>query len=253
MKKFIITALAAAAVSGSTSFAALTYNSDDLVIAFSTSSTVPHTGNTYLVDFGNLSDFIGAGAYATGTHVVNAGQGSAYLADLAAASISLGTATFSIQSANFDDSSLTLSKARTSSGTQSVAFGNGSTGGANGDMLQMFLSLGTTATTTTASNSFSQSTGDDASYGKFVFGSLSPTQAYERYTNPEGSLSQTLDLYAATINGTGNATYLGNFTFNTANGNLSFTAVPEPSTYALLGLGALGLLFKATRRNKNAA
>ena len=50
----------------------------------------------------------------------------------------------------------------------------------------------------------------------------------------------------ATVNGSGSGSVKGTFNLDSS-GNLSYTAVPEPSTYALMGLGAL-LLIIAYRR-----
>jgi PEP-CTERM motif len=48
--------------------------------------------------------------------------------------------------------------------------------------------------------------------------------------------------------GTGDSIYLGYFDLNSA-GILTFTAVPEPSTYALMGFGILSLWFFRQRRS----
>ncbi|MDB6054990.1 MAG: hypothetical protein JWN25_2513 [Verrucomicrobiales bacterium] len=58
------------------------------------------------------------------------------------------------------------------------------------------------------------------------------------------------DFYQITP-GSGNGTYLGSFDLNTANGTLSFTAVPEPTTNAILGLGCVAFAFRYIRRFKN--
>ncbi|MGB8353938.1 MAG: PEP-CTERM sorting domain-containing protein [Chthoniobacteraceae bacterium] len=63
--------------------------------------------------------------------------------------------------------------------------------------------------------------------------------------------AQVLDLYQ--IVGGGADTLLGTFTIASTgptNATVTFTAVPEPSTYAMLGLGAFGLYFLARRKRQ---
>jgi hypothetical protein len=64
----------------------------------------------------------------------------------------------------------------------------------------------------------------------------------------DDSDSSTLALYYFDVSATKNtlATLVGTFTLDD-DGTLTFTAVPEPSTYAMLGLGALALLRFARR------
>jgi len=69
------------------------------------------------------------------------------------------------------------------------------------------------------------------------------------YTGPTDSV---LDLYLAPYGGStlvNGTTYLGNFALNSS-GELNFTAVPEPSTYALLGLAGAGALVRRWRQRR---
>jgi hypothetical protein len=69
------------------------------------------------------------------------------------------------------------------------------------------------------------------------------------YANIEVPVGSTADLFAQVTGSSGNGVNTGlAFTVN-GSGNLS--AVPEPSTYALFGLGAL-LFFSTYRRRTNA-
>jgi hypothetical protein len=239
-----ILALAGLAFAASSANAALSYNEGDLVFAFSTSSAPNHTGNTYLVDFGNVADFQSGGLYSTGNPVViNTGLGSTYLSDLTAAGITnFSTATWSISGGDFLQN-VWVSKAETTRGVASTPHANG-TDVANTDILTMVFSLGTAAANSNVANSFIQNSNDGNSYAKYNFGQLSPTQSWETYQNIEGSVNSVIDLYAA-VNGSGNASLLGAFGFNSATGAITFSsdvsdfAVPEPGTFAF-GVVAIG-------------
>lgn len=229
--------------------ATLTYASEDIVVAFSNNATPNHTGNTYLVDLGPGSRFKAGGSLATGATVaVNTPTAASILTDLTAAEITSANRTWSLQGANDTILDLFLSKQRPSIGTASTPFINGSSAGPNTDILTVMFSFGTAAAASTTPNSFIQNTTDTASYAAFVFGTNSPTQAYEAYSNPEAPVAGLLDLYQIT-DGTGNATRLGYFDFNTSTGLIRFTAqVPEPSTSLLALMGVTACAFRRFRR-----
>lgn len=62
--------------------------------------------------------------------------------------------------------------------------------------------------------------------------------------------NSTLSRYLYNYDVDGKATLLGSFSLNAVNGSFSYMAIPEPSTYALMGLGAL--LFIIVSRRKTA-
>jgi hypothetical protein len=98
-------------------------------------------------------------------------------------------------------------------------------------------------------------TNEHASYNAFATG-LDIEQSQNAALTDIGPTNSQLDLYEllpTSEGGTGSGTELGSFTLDSS-GDLEFTsaaAVPEPSTYAAIGLGAAILLM--LRRNRRTA
>jgi len=66
-----------------------------------------------------------------------------------------------------------------------------------------------------------------------------------------GTGAQVLDLYQLSgAAGSGNGLLLGTFSITNSGNTVSFTPVPEPSTYAMVGLGAIAILFLARRKSQ---
>jgi len=251
-----ILALAGMAITTAAANAAISYNDSDIVVAFSNQPAPPtHSGNTYLVDLGNASQYRTGGSLADGNiHTINVPNASKFLTDLAAAGITSANRTWSLQGEDNNTGAVLMSKVEPTAGTGSLPWQNGgSTAFANNDLSTMLTSFGTAAGGSTANvpNSFTQNTSDTNSYASYVFGPNSSTQAFEAYGNPEGALNMVLDVYDIGLNGSGNATRLGALDFNSSTGVIRFSsditkfAVPEPSTTAL---GLLGLGVCAARR-----
>lgn len=88
---------------------------------------------------------------------------------------------------------------------------------------------------------------DGANSNGISFGYFNPTNE----ANSASGISTTaLDLFRMNP-GSGNGTYEGTFTVS-SNGDLSFAVVPEPSTYAALGVGAV-MIAAAVRRQRKSA
>lgn len=93
---------------------------------------------------------------------------------------------------------------------------------------------------------------NEASEGSFGLGSgYEVEQTFGAFSGPTVSV---LDLWISPNEGSttipfNENTFLGSFTLNNA-GQLSFTAVPEPSAYALLGLSAVGAFFWRLRQRR---
>lgn len=226
-------------------FESANWQEGDLVIAIGNAN---HTGNTYLVDIGNISLYTAGGAYASGTPtVVNAGQGSAWLADLSTAGISLSTATYSVFGSDFSNN-VQVTQAHGSGALQ-----NGQTAFAASDIQTMIFGGDSAAASSTANGSFTQNTTVGTSYASYNLGSNSPTQSWATYNNAEGTLSQSLDLYNLADTASGNAPVIGIFSFNSATGALTFTTpVPEPGTFAF-GFALIGACAMGRFRRRQAA
>ena len=234
------------------------YNDGDILVAFSGTATTPHTGNTYLVNIGNASLFQTGGLYATGNLVtINSGTQANFVTDLGTAGISTSTGVFALFGT--DGASVFMSRKETVPGT-------GSTPISNQNLDAPISDIYTVANATSGNggavnpNGHIQLATVTNSYASYVFGLNSATQAFEaNFGNPEGPLTpqSVMDLYQVDY-GTGNATRLGAFDYNTTTGAMRFSsklavfAVPEPSVAWLCAAGFLAMS-SARRRIRCAA
>ena len=106
--------------------------------------------------------------------------------------------------------------------------------------------LSPTANSTNAA--FQPNTASPSSYNYQVTQSGTDFGSISQWNNIQGNLNQILDLYGQNNSGT---FWRGGFSLNNS-GTIAFnpTIIPEPSTYALLGIGAV-LLGAAYRRKTN--
>jgi len=254
-----ILALASLAVLTPAANAVFSYNDGDIVVAFS-GQTNPgggagHSGNTYLVNLGNASLFQTLGVYATGNLVtINTATQANFLTDLSAATISLSNGVYGLFGT--DGTSVFMSRSQTTAGTASTPISNQNLDGASTDIYSV---TGNVSGAAANPNGAIQGTGDASSYASFMFGSSSTTQAFEgNFGNPEGSLTpgKVMDLYQVNT-GSGNATRLGAFDFNTTTGAMRFSsdvsdfavvAVPEPASAGILAAAFLGIVSIGKRR-----
>lgn len=94
---------------------------------------------------------------------------------------------------------------------------------------------------------------DSASEGSFGLGAGAEVE--QTFGAFQGTTDSVLDLWISPNTGSttipvNSNTYLGNFTLNNS-GQLTFNAVPEPSTYALLGLaGASAFIWRLRQRRR---
>jgi hypothetical protein len=113
-------------------------------------------------------------------------------------------------------------------------------------------------TTTAGTNAVNVATSINGSYTSVAGanGNYSNSFSYLTQANIPSSGTVSLNLYDAAQGSSGTpATLVGTFTLDSS-GDLSFTAtaasVPEPSTYALLAIGALGAFLVSRRRSMKA-
>ena len=107
---------------------------------------------------------------------------------------------------------------------------------------------GLSATANSTNAAFQPNTASPSSYNYQVTQSGTDFGSISQWNNIQGNLNQILDLYGQNNSGT---FWRGGFSLNNS-GTIAFnpTIIPEPSTYALLGIGAV-LLGAAYRRKTN--
>jgi hypothetical protein len=269
--------LAAAALASLTPFArAATYTTGDLILGFEE----PGNSEDYVVDLGPASTFINLAASPGTTDITTAdysgaglgniagdlsGQfGSTWYANSNTAGSNLQWGVFGSNGSGFSakfglpGNTLfeTVAELTPGDGSTDPLEGSASFQSGINQNFASFTSVitGLSATGNSSYASFESSalanswTGEDVSLAAFggPIGIEQPTSGdYIGPTNSE------LDLYELTPSGSSApATLLGDFTL-TSSGQLDFTsaaAVPEPSTYATIGVGAAMLLFFRRRR-----
>jgi hypothetical protein len=237
-------ALAGAAVlalASHTARATLSYSAGDLFLGFHGTGAA----QDYLVNIGNVSQFASLSAGST----VTVNTGGSISGDLNTAFgsswFSSGSVFWSITGTTYNGTSnltstLYATKPRSNPASQSVPWRGRSNSGQvesvsllqalAGKYVQDGTAAGTPTATlqdSTAKNSYADLTSGASDFS--IGGSV------------EGKTTATLDFYQINPVDDQAATYLGYFTLN-SNGVVTFTAVPEPSVFVLMGLSASALL-----------
>ncbi|MBV8225492.1 MAG: PEP-CTERM sorting domain-containing protein [Verrucomicrobia bacterium] len=277
MKRLLTTALvglAGAALSVSTANAQSKINvsAGDLVLGFfATSGT--GAGQDLEVDLGNAEKYITA----TPGQVINlSGSTGLALADITATygagwasnstlewGVIAGNTVTAIAGATID--SIWASDPETTPGTVSTPWvASTRSFQANGSSEALTAEIGLNGATSTANSSEaavingaigdSYQATDNASAGAsfdYFNGNFAVDNPVTNVTSSKNSLSQLDALYTSTaVNH--NAVVLGTFDLNTTTGTFTFTAVPEPSSIGLTGVGFLSLIgFVALRRRRS--
>jgi hypothetical protein len=275
MKRLLTTALvglAGAALSVSTANAAsINVSAGDLVLGFfATSGT--GAGQDLEVDLGNAERYITA---TPGQVISLSGSAGLALADITATygtgwasnstlewGVAAGNTVTAIAGATTD--SIWFSDPETTPGTPSTPWIAGTRSEqASGSSEALTADIGLNGATSTANSSeaavISGSIGDsyqatdNASQGAtfdYLNGNFVIDNPVTNVTSSKNSLSQLDALYTATSDHP--AQVLGTFDLNTTTGTFTFTAVPEPSSIGLTGVGFLSLIgFVALRRRRS--
>jgi hypothetical protein len=215
MKKQIRAVLLAAALAAAGSTQAATY-SGDLLVGFTSQS-----GNDFIYDLGQASSLFSGETFNLGSSLAGFNLSTVHWGVIGDKNVA-GTRT-----------AWTTSVGLTPNPVPNTATW-GSIDTATKAIYQNLLIGG-------AGDSLSISASDDNSWNmQTITGSLT-TQYHNAYEDPNSIGIGSESFYSLIANGSA-PTLLGNFSLS-ANGTLTFTAVPEPATYVLAGMGLLGLSF----------
>ncbi len=259
-------ALAFAGVFGTSAHAQnLTYNTGDLLIGFEQSGSA----NNYVVDLGAANQFIDATGpltFSLSTADLTSAFGSSWASNSQTNLVQWGviggtsrTTSLTLGGDTLAKNTLFYTQGELTPGTPSdapLALNNAGQNVINGKITSFTTDFkGETPSTgstgllqaTIESKATSNSYGDETNnQSVFGIGFSIEQPASGSFTGPTNSV---LDLYQlnATSSGTAPGTLLGGFSLG-SNGVLTFNAAPEPSTYALMGLGVMFLVWQLRRK-----
>lgn len=256
-----VTALALAAVLASSARAQVLFNAGDLLLGFEQSGTT----SNYVVDLGSLSNFIGVtGSITFNLSTTDLGNvfGSTWASNSQSNLVQWGviggtsrTATQTYGSVTLPKNTLFYTVGETVAGTQSLAplrGANAAQNSINGNIVSLDNAFDGAAAAPGSSTAtiFASGTWSSFSPGSTAFGIGSSIEqpGSGSFTGPTNSV---LDLYELQTSSVANqpGTLLGSFSLSNS-GVLTFTgAVPEPSTYALMGIGLALLVWQVRRKN----
>jgi PEP-CTERM motif len=215
MKKQVRAVLLAAALTAAASTQAATYTGD-LLIGFTSQS-----GNDYIYDLGQASSLSSGQTFNLSGALAGFNLNTVHWAVIGDKNV-LGTRTVWTTSVGLTPSPVPNTATWGSIDTATKAIYQNFLIGGSGDSLSISAS---------DDNSWNQQT---------IVGSLT-TQYHNAYEDPNSIGIGSESFYSLVANGSA-PTQVGNFSLS-ANGIVTFTAVPEPSSCVLAGMGLLGLSF----------
>lgn len=232
MKKSIKLVLSAVLLAAATATQAAPYANGDLLIGFNTGAT----GSDYLADLGNVNSLTSGQQWNLGTlfgfPLFASGSPNkfgAFAYDQTTETVwTLTTGTLAPTA---------LSTTTPSVGGSIIALGNAGVSGNNSSIQAGQARITTVASDTFQGNFYNQAVNNQ------VNGNLVQSLGYPDTINVPASATTMMRFWRQNVDGT--VPQDGFFTYNTATGILQFSAVPEPSTYALFGgFAALALVFR---------
>jgi len=257
LAKTTLLALAGVAIA-SQSANALTYTPGDILLGFRTST------KDYVIDLGNYSQFTLATTNYTAANV-NADL-TTLLGSGWATNTGLSWGAIGYDNYGGSNGLIFASKGETVVGTAETGWSQVTKSNTTGEASKITTFIGAEYTGQT-SNTFNLTgiiqtpdststpywteavTGAYTGWGNISFGTFNPS-IEANATGGTAVTSTQLDLFKMGV-GSGAGAYQGNFTLAT-NGDVVFNAVPEPSTYAMLGVGAIAFLGMMRRRSVKA-
>jgi len=253
-----VAALAFTAILGTSS--ARAQNPGDLILGFEEPGT-GGSANVYEVDLGSISQFSTAQTFDLSTSDLSSDFGSGWASSsllqfgvigdtetsggLTLGSSALANKTIFTSWNTFATAPTEKSNQNTAASYVQSLYNDVSNTGHTSSTLEAV------NTTTTDSSGFAYFNKTDHNFA-FGTGYATSDLDYNSDGSTSAPTSAVLDLYevAQTSSGTAPGTLLGTFSL-AGNGNLTYSpeAVPEPSSYALVGFGALVLVWNLRRRN----
>lgn len=235
LKSALVAVIGAIALAQSVSASTLSYTDSpaDILVGFRATSGTGSSSD-YIINIGSVGSLTSGETWSIGSDLSST-FGSTWSGS--------STVLWGIAGESGDDN--TVYASNSTSSVYHNAFNIGST---QTDISNVGSSYGQSTGNAVNAAGLIQAKTDGNSWASYNFGSNSSVGNFEYFTTLEGTTSQTLTLWAVAQGNTSASTQVGTFAIDST-GTITFTsAVPEPTTYALLALGGFVLLMSVNRR-----
>jgi hypothetical protein len=228
-----------------------TFSDSDLLLGISTSTT------SYVCDLGNISALLSLSSGQSITWTLSVSGISETLGSTDWADSGTSTVKWGIVAADIAGDRSVWATASTTATVLNLGYSKTSTATTSiGNTDNTYINADAASTDGASSNvlsAASELSSDAYSWISYTKNTASFTNLKSCVISLDSSDSSTLDLYYYDSSATAGteATLLGTFTLSD-DGTLTYTAVPEPSTYAMVGMGGLAMLRMFRRRRRSA-